>query len=470
MRLFQKLSARVVWKLVILWTIILSIFYSTLSVARHNRFQTGGFDLGLYDQAVWQYSNFLPPYNTVKERFILGDHLTLTLPLLAPLFWLWDDVRMLLVFQAVWVSLSTLAVYKLIVHRKFSPFTAISLSTIYSLFYGIQYGIFFDFHPVMLGVAIIPWLCYFLETGRKDLFAASVILLLATQENMGVALVGLGFIYIWQKPFRKTALIMIIGGVAASLTAAKIIGVISPIGFQYTPQLTLHPILFIRQLFDAPEKQTSWLYTMSSFSFLPLFSPGAMVAIVSDLAQYYTTGPEFARMWSPLMHHRATLAPFVLLGALDALSILRKRRLSIELIALLLLGSALIQQYVFHYPLNKLSKAEFWRQESWMSDNRTMLETIPGDWAIATQQSLIPHLSHRKEIYLFWPRIHEQGWWLDINEKAQYLLVDVHLGVWFTMFLETPEHVNEALANMEKLGKISLVKKINDIRLYKIAL
>lgn len=69
--------------------------------------------MGLYDQAVWQYANFQWPYNTIKDRFILGDHLTLTLPLLAPLFWLWDDVRMLLIFQAFWISFSALAIYKI---------------------------------------------------------------------------------------------------------------------------------------------------------------------------------------------------------------------------------------------------------------------------------------------------------------------------------------------------------------------
>ena len=103
--------------LLLCWILLLSIAYSALSVIRHNHFQSGGFDLGIYDQAVWQYSRFQFPYNTIKERFILGDHLTLTLPLLAPLFWLWEDVRILLVFQAFWISFSALAIYKVAIVR-----------------------------------------------------------------------------------------------------------------------------------------------------------------------------------------------------------------------------------------------------------------------------------------------------------------------------------------------------------------
>lgn len=464
MQLFDKLSGTIAWKLLIGWVVILSILYSTLSIVRHNHFQSGGFDLGLYDQAVWQYSRFQYPWNTVKDRFILGDHLTLTLPLLAPLFWIWNDVRALLIFQAIWVSVSVIAVYKLIRLRKFSPFTAFSLSLIYSLFYGIQYGLFFDFHPVLIATGLIPWMLYFMESKRTKLFLVSLILLLLTQENMGLAVASLGFIYLWKKAYRRTSLLFIIGGILFSLLCARLIAFFSPVGFQYTPHIRLNPLEF----FNSQEKQQVWLYSLAAFSFLPLFSPGAILAVGFDLAQYFITGPEFSRMWSPFMHHRAILAPYLLLGTLDALAFFRKKHFNITLIAAVLVLSTLLQQFIFHYPLNKLSKSEFWHVDGWITDNEQMLATIPGGVPIATQQSLIPHLSHRNQIYLAWPRVHEAGWWLDTDSRADYLLMDTHPNEWLTMLLETPEHVNEALTNMEKLGKISLIRKINDIRLYKI--
>ncbi|MFH1841117.1 MAG: DUF2079 domain-containing protein, partial [Candidatus Shapirobacteria bacterium] len=71
-------------KILFVWIVLLGCLYSTLSILRHNHFQSGGFDLGLYDQTVWLYSRFKTPYNTVKDRLALGDHLNLTLPLMAP--------------------------------------------------------------------------------------------------------------------------------------------------------------------------------------------------------------------------------------------------------------------------------------------------------------------------------------------------------------------------------------------------
>ena len=125
-------------------------------------------------------------------------------------------------------------------------------------------------------------------------------------------------------------------------------------------------------------------------------------------------------------------------------------------------------QYYFHFPLNKLAKPEFWKTETWETDNQKMLSTIPKDVPVVTQQSLVPHLSHRNQIYIAWPRVHDPGWWLDIDKKAEYLLIDTHPNEWITMLLETPEHVNEALINMEKMENITLVNQLNDIRLYKI--
>ncbi len=466
-------------RVLIIWILLLSIAYSALSIIRHNHFQSGGFDLGIYDQAVWQYANFQWPYNTIKDRFILGDHLTLTLPLLAPLFWLWEDVRILLIFQAVWVSFSALAIYRIAQGRKFSEVTALCLSVVYSLFYGIQYLVYFDFHPVVIGVGLLAWIGYFLESGKRRLLVASVIFLLFTQENMGLALASLGFIYLFHKKHRRTAITFFIGGVGYSLLASKVVASFSPIGFQYWPQISHNPVIILQQFFDSEEKRQVWWYSFATFSFLPLFSPGAMVAVFFDLAQYFVTGPEFSRMWSPFMHHRATLGVFLTLGALDGLVLLKRWKVAPQQVAVALLGVALVFQYVWHLPLNKLTKVEYWKEEAWMADNRALLGMIPSSAAIATQQNFVSHLSHRNQIYLVWPRMHDfidspcgqtSCWWLDFDKRAEYLVVDTRPDQWLTQILETNDHWLEAIGNMEKSGKITIAESVGAAKLYRIVL
>ena len=112
-----------------------------------------------------------------------------------------------------------------------------------------------------------------------------------------------------------------------------------------------------------------------------------------------------------------------------------------------------------------------------MEDNRKLIATIPENVRLATQQNLAPHVSHRQYIYLVWPRQHDFDdnrcgqrlcWWLDFDNNADYLLVDLHPNQWLTQLLETNENFGLAVQNMEKAGRITIEKSINDVRLYRV--
>ncbi len=479
MILFKKifLQEKFILKILISWLLILSILYSSLSILRHMHFQSGGFDLGLYDQTIWKYSQFILPYNTIKDRIILGDHLNLTIPAIAPLYYLWSDVRIILIFQAFWITFSTLAIYKLCRLRKLSPITCLNLSIIYSLFYGIQFAVFFDFHAIIIGVGLIAWFLYFLESRRWKLFSLTLVLILLTQENMGIALASIGLFYIFKNGYRKASIAFIFLGVVWSIISAKIIAYFSPVGFQYLPSISLNPINILVQFFDSEEKRQVWFYSLSFFSFLPIFSVGALLAIILDLSQYFATGPEFSRMWSPFTHHRAILAPFLFLGMLEFLDFLKRKKVNVQKVSFLLLIIPIAMQYYFHFPLNKLSKLEYWKTESWMEDNYALFQFIPKDASLVTQQSLVPHLSQRNQIYLIYPRVHDfdnnicgqrSCWWLDFSGRPDFLVVDLHPNQWITQLLESNENFEKALKNMRKAKKITKIKNINHAFLYKI--
>lgn len=475
MNLLKKLfsSENLVFKLLLLWVFVLSILYSLLSILRHIHFQSGGFDLGIYDQALYQYSNFLFPFNTIKERFILGDHLSLTLPLLSPLYWVFKDVNALLIFQAVFITLSTIAIYKLSLLRKFSPFVSFCISFIYSIFWGIQFAVSFDFHPIVLGVGLLSWALYFLEAKKIKLFLITLILMLLTQENMGLALASVGFIYIFKKDYRKTALFFIIGGIVAGLISVKIIGLMSPVGYQYWPTFDLNPINLITKFFDSFDKRLVWFYSFSWFSFLPLLSPGTILAVAFDLSQYFLPQKQFGHMVTPFLHERAILAPIIILGLFDILNFLHKRKINLTFIAIFLVLSVCFQQFIFHFPLNKLSKPDYFKQESWMVDNNKLFREISDKVSLATAQNLVPHLSQRNEIYLLYPRVKDvkdcKGcWWLEFGGKPQYMVLDLRPNQWATQLLESNENFQKAVKNMENAKKITKIKNINNAFLYKI--
>lgn len=470
MKLKKLLRDTYCFKLLIIWLVVLSILYSCLSVLRHIHFQSGAFDLGIFDQSVWQYANFLAPYNTIKEKFILGDHLALTLPLLALLYSFCDDVKILLIFQAVFIAFSSVPIYQISRIRRLSSFVSLCLGFLYSLFFGIQYAVYFDFHPVVLGVGLLAWTIYFFEAKKKKLFWITLILMLLTQENMGIALAGAGFIYIFKKGYRLSGLAFIACGLIVSFLFVKLVSLMSPTGYQYWPSINPNPVYLFSKFFDSSEKILVWLYSFGWFSFLPVFSPGTVLAVFLDLSQYFVPEKQFGHMTTPFLHHRSILAPLLTLGLLDVIIFLK--RIKIDILVIFLVLSALIQQFIWHHPLNKLSKSIYWRNESWMDDDRKLFALLPNDASVAASQNLVPHISHRKEIYLVYPRKKDFAckncWWLEFAGKPQYLVVDLHPGQWATQLLESNENFASAVKNMEKMGKIVKYKKIHDAYIYKV--
>ncbi len=102
-----------------------------------------------------------------------------------------------------------------------------------------------------------------------------------------------------------------------------------------------------------------------------------------------------------------------------------------------------------------------------MRDARELLKLVPVDASVAAQQNLVPHLSHRKEIYIAWPRLHE-SWWLDFAGKPEYLVVDTRPNQWLTQTLESNEHFQEAIGNMENTKRIKLMISVGGAKLYEV--
>jgi uncharacterized membrane protein len=351
------------------------------------------------------------------------------------------------------------------------------VAILYGLFYGIQFGVFFDFHPIIIGVGLLSWLAYALEYKKKILFFFLFVLCLLTQENMGLSLACLGFIYLFRKEYRGTAVIMIIVGILYTIAGVKIVAGLSPVGYEYKAEIPFHIQTIVTRLFDSEEKRLTWLYSYSWFSFLPLFSPGSVLAVVTDLSQYFVTGEAYSRMWSPFMHHRAILSVFLTLGLIDVLVFFKRKKIPVSLVAVFLVLVAAILQYHFHFALNKLVKYEYWKYEPWMENTKTLLKLVPPHASVAAQQNLVPHLSHRSKIYLVYPRMHDiptmpcgevSCWWLDFPKEAEYLVVDTRPNQWLTQILESNENWLSAISNMEKVGKIQLEKEIGDAKLFKI--
>src|SRR5262245_7178224 len=72
------------------WPIGFFLLYFTFSLLRHHELLTGGFDLGIFDQAVRSYAGFHGPIADIKGVGfnLFGDHVHPIIALLVPFYWL----------------------------------------------------------------------------------------------------------------------------------------------------------------------------------------------------------------------------------------------------------------------------------------------------------------------------------------------------------------------------------------------
>jgi uncharacterized membrane protein len=77
-------------------TLLFVVVYGWLVLELHAGYSTQAFDFGIYDQGLWLLSRFEEPFITLRGLHLLGDHASLIMIPLAPLFWVWDDPRALL--------------------------------------------------------------------------------------------------------------------------------------------------------------------------------------------------------------------------------------------------------------------------------------------------------------------------------------------------------------------------------------
>ncbi|MEU9833625.1 DUF2079 domain-containing protein [Streptosporangium sp. NPDC048047] len=173
--------------------------YSVLSLVKFATFKVSIFDLVIFDQAVRGYAHFGPPatpsvgmtYGLGMDFLQLGDHFSPILAVLAPLYWLYDDPRTLLVAQAVLLALAAIPIHRY-AERRLGPVPAHLVAAAYLVSWPVAQAAGFDFHEV----AFVPLLSAIMierfDAGRPAWGVVAALGLLLVKEDMGLLVAGFG--------------------------------------------------------------------------------------------------------------------------------------------------------------------------------------------------------------------------------------------------------------------------------------
>jgi uncharacterized membrane protein len=154
------------------------------SVARHYAIRSGGYDLGIFDQAVWLLGHGHEPFSTIRGRNLFADHFQPALVLLAPLGALGLTPAALLVLQALLLAAASPVLYALARARGASEGLALAVAVLWLASPLTQWANLFDWHPETAVPVLLALGALQLERGRRWGFVVTAVVASSVKEDV----------------------------------------------------------------------------------------------------------------------------------------------------------------------------------------------------------------------------------------------------------------------------------------------
>src|SRR5205814_145594 len=130
---------------------------------------------------------------------LLGDHFHPLIAVWAPLYWIWDDPRALLLLQAALFAASVVPVVRL-AERRIGGRRALVVGLVYGLSWQLQQAVQFDVHEIALAVPLIAVVIDAIDRRSWRIVVLCCVLLLGVREDMGAFVVVAGFLVAFRSP------------------------------------------------------------------------------------------------------------------------------------------------------------------------------------------------------------------------------------------------------------------------------
>lgn len=414
-----------------------AVAYATYSVLLHSlHYGSFAYDLGIFDQTFWHWSNFDVPRNTITGLpNELGDHFFPILFLLVPLYWVWSDPQILLIAQAALLGAALVPVF-LFARSRVGRLAAYLLTAAYGFFWAVHTAVAFNFHevafaPLLIGLTV-------LAVDRRDwrTYFVLIVAMLLVKENMALLVAALGGYLLFFRAYRQAAITFALGVVWFVVTTQLIIPHFTGGGgfrhwsyIQFGNDLpealgTLvgEPWRILEVLVQPIVKVETMLLLFAPFLFLTLFSPLAILCIPLLAERMLAFNPNF---WTPDMHYSLVIAPIIVLGAADGLRRV-VRLLGAEHRSRVIVGAAAAAILVANvaiatqFRLSSLFDPSFYVKSEEARVVDRALSLIPAQASVTAWTHYVPHLSQRDNVYeLRGPRT-RQGQYLVANTVDFY--------------------------------------------------
>lgn len=417
-------------EVILCFFILIYISYFTItSFLRYSNFYTGRFDLGNMDQTVW---------NTIHGRIFqltdpdginnisrLSVHADFILILISPLYLIWSNPKMLLLFQTLVLASGAFFTYLISKEILKNKNISLTIALAFLLNPAVQFTNLYDFHSVTLATTLLLACFYFFIKRRLFLFLLFGVLAATTKEEVWVVLGIFGLFFAISSYLKnkkdinwKNIILGITFFFFSSTITYILISKIIPLvkggdhfALSYYSDFGNSASGIIKTILFNPLKTLSIFLESSRLNFLfQLFSPLGFLSLLSPVFLFFAMPDLLIDLLSnnPQLHqiyyqYSAIITPFIFISAIYACNFLvtRFKKIKIEYLAIYILIATLTSAY-FTGPLPGSRKPNIDMFSKQLTNSNLIghfLSKIPKQYSIAATNNLGAHISRRQNIY-----------------------------------------------------------------------
>ena len=439
------------------------LLFLLMNFCDHYFFRTIAYDYGAYNFAFHDYAHFRnslsPLYGPHNFKFI-QDHVSFTLVLFVPLYWMFawlTGTYTLLFIQTFLIILGGWAVYRLLEFKTSDKLIAICGLLYYFLLYGRWSSIVMDCNLAIMASSVVPVFIYFTERKKWHFAVAALLFILLTREDMALWMVFIGMFLLvlhrGDRMYRNFSLLVIALSLAYFVFVFSLfIPLIETAEKKYTlfnysalgkgPMealgfIILHPVktflLFFQNNSDDPNfnnaKLEFYAVYLLSGGLILFFRPIYLLLFIPILAKKMLNDSPVR--WGIELYYSIEFVSIMPIAVYLVLSSLRDRLLQKVLAVLVCTVTLAVTIYEFNTRHHIIqwwdnSKYAFYAPGMYKADFNAplihhYLGKIPVHAKVSASCKLLPHLAFRKNIYYF-PRVNDAEFIAVFRKEDSYPL------------------------------------------------
>lgn len=444
-------SQRAVWGLVFMICGFV-FFFSYYVILKHKAFETFGYDLGNFSQAVWSTSHGkLMGMTTVPgSTFRWAFHFDPVLLLFVPVYAVFPNPVTLTVLQVLVVAIGAIPVFHIARYFLDSDWAGIIYAGVYLMLPALQAAVTFDFHGVTLAASFLAFALSALLQKRYRAFAVWSLLVMSCKEDMPLLVLMMGLYILFIQRRWKEGGIIILASVAWFVIANFVLipfyspvqenihlvrysGLGSSMG-ELILNVFLHPFQVLAVAFE-PSKLPYWIRLTMPVAFTSLLDPSILLLSAPSLAVNTLSADPL--VYRPdTFHYTAPIVPFIVISGVSGIARLggwlgrgdedRRVRWQHRLL-IIVIGASLGYHLMAGYTPLRMG-FEWPTPDEHDTLAAHMLREIPPQASVSAQNSLTSHLANRQYIYTF-PKV----------EDADYIALDLNVSSSFYPILSRGE-------------------------------